>query len=279
MLAVMLTKTVAAEAVYQLDVNYTDGSIIEGALFSGFDALPTSVSATFILGPGEESTPEPGDPVIVYFDEADALFGSRIAFADAIWTTGQLESFSMVYSVSTGGSGGEDRITELGYRFSPVSTQIIDGGIVLNFPLTISGTDKDSGEYFEYQYAESTQTLSPISETLTVGIDIKPGSDPNCFNINGHGVIPVAILGDADFDVSQVDTSSLSFGGLSVRIRGKKGTLCSIDYSNSDNYLDLICHFEDDADNWEAGNSTATLTGNLLDSTAFEGTDSICVVP
>jgi hypothetical protein len=31
-----------------------------------------------------------------------------------------------------------------------------------------------------------------------VGIDIKPGSDPNCFNINGHGVIPVAILGSSE---------------------------------------------------------------------------------
>ena len=40
---------------------------------------------------------------------------------------------------------------------------------------------------------------------VVVEIDVKPGSDPNCFNINGHGVIPVAILGDSNLDVADID--------------------------------------------------------------------------
>jgi hypothetical protein len=44
-------------------------------------------------------------------------------------------------------------------------------------------------------------------------------------------------------------------------------------------YLDLVCHFEDDTANWNVGNGEATLTGNLIDGTSFEGTDSICIVP
>ncbi len=59
-------------------------------------------------------------------------------------------------------------------------------------------------------------------KVTTVDIDIKPGSDPNCFNINGHGVILVAILGSETFDVTLVDPLSLSFGGLNVRVRGKR---------------------------------------------------------
>jgi sugar lactone lactonase YvrE len=110
-------------------------------------------------------------------------------------------------------------------------------------------------------------------------IDIKPGSDPNCFNINGHGVIPVAILGDEHFDVDQIDLTSLSFAGLAVRVRGQKGPLCAIEHSNNDPYPDLVCHFEDDPANWAPGDSEATLTGMLLDGTPFEGTDSICIVP
>jgi hypothetical protein len=54
--------------------------------------------------------------------------------------------------------------------------------------------------------------------TPEVEIDIKPGSYPNCFNINGHGVIPVAILGSADFDVAQIDVTTLDFAGLQVRV-------------------------------------------------------------
>ncbi len=114
---------------------------------------------------------------------------------------------------------------------------------------------------------------------IDVLIDIKPGSDPNCVNVNGHGVIPVAILGSDTFDVTSIDQSSLLFGGLEVRVRGRKGPLCNVDYSDGDAYLDLICHFEDDTNSWVPGDGEATLTGNLLDLTKFQGTDSICVVP
>lgn len=278
-LAIMLIKPATAEISYQLDVTYTNGSIISGPLSFGLRTLPDSVSATFILGPGQELKPEPGEIGDIYFDEADALFGTRMTFGDASWSNTELENFSLIYSVSTGGSGGEDRLTELSYRFYPITTQLVEGGITLNFPLSITGTDKATGMPFEYSYTESTQTLTPISDTLTVNIDIKPGSDPNCFNINGHGVIPVAILGNTDFDVSQIDANSLSFGGLTVRVRGNKGALCSIDYSNDDTYLDLVCHFEDDAANWQAGDSEATLTGNLIDGASFEATDTLCIAP
>jgi len=121
--------------------------------------------------------------------------------------------------------------------------------------------------------------IGVVGGPLEILIDIKPGSDPNCFNSNGHGVIPVAILGSETFDVTIADQSSLLFGGLQVRVRGKKGPLCGLEYSNGDAYLDLVCHFEDDADSWDPGVGEATLTGTLFDGTEFEGTDSICIVP
>lgn len=113
----------------------------------------------------------------------------------------------------------------------------------------------------------------------SVEIDIKPGSEPNCFNINGHGVIPVAILGSDGFDVASVDQSTLRFGGLAVRVRGNRNPQCSVEDSNADGHADLVCQFEDDADMWEAGDGEATLTGELLDGSAIRGADSICLVP
>lgn len=92
-------------------------------------------------------------------------------------------------------------------------------------------------------------------------------------------MIPVAILGSEEFDVTNIDQATLSFGGLTARIRGNKGPLCNVEYSDGDAFLDLVCHFEDDANNWEPGDGDATLTGTLLDGSEFEGTDSICVVP
>lgn len=122
---------------------------------------------------------------------------------------------------------------------------------------------------------------------INVDIDIKPGSYPNAINKNGKGVIPVAILGSADFDVKQIDVSTLSFAGMAVRVKGNDKPQCSIDDVSGDfstpegapdGYDDLVCQFVDDTSSWMVGDGEATLTGQLLDGTPFEGTDSIKVV-
>jgi hypothetical protein len=123
---------------------------------------------------------------------------------------------------------------------------------------------------------------------IEVGIDIKPGSYPNCLNINGHGVVPVAILGSNDFDVTQIDVSTLTFAGLAVRIKGNGTPQCSVedvsgDFANPegapDGHNDLVCKFVDDANAWSPVNDTAAVTGDLYDGTHFEGVDKICLTP
>ncbi len=48
-----------------------------------------------------------------------------------------------------------------------------------------------------------------------VAIDIKPGSCPNPFNVDGRGRLPVAILGAEDFDVLQVEPETVNLAGVS----------------------------------------------------------------
>ncbi len=110
-------------------------------------------------------------------------------------------------------------------------------------------------------------------------IDIKPGSYPNCFNLNSNGVIPVAILGGSTFDATQVDPATLSFNGLSVRVKGNGAPQCSVQNVNGDAYPDLVCQFIDDPGAWIGGTATARLTGNLNDGASFFGSDEICIVP
>ncbi len=112
-----------------------------------------------------------------------------------------------------------------------------------------------------------------------VQIDIKPGSYPNSFNLNGNGVIPVAIFGSGAFDVMDVNQNSLSFNGLAVRVKGNGAPQCSFQYVNGDAYQDLVCQFMDDTTLWVGGAATAILRGSLTDGTPFAGSDEIVIVP
>jgi hypothetical protein len=157
----------------------------------------------------------------------------------------------------------------------------------LNDVVTLSGSTLEVHLCVHSEWSDQIRVLTPGTGIIPVEIDIKPGSDPNSFNINGKGVVPVAILGSADFDVSDVDVTSLEFAGLAVRVKGNGSPQCSIEdvsganmpYGEPDGYEDLVCQFVDDAEGWTPGDAVATLTGNLFDGTAFEGTDSINIVP
>ena len=55
---------------------------------------------------------------------------------------------------------------------------------------------------------------SAVPDPFKVYIDIKPGSCPNPINVKSWGVLPVAILGTADFDVTQIKVSSIRLVGV-----------------------------------------------------------------
>ena len=50
---------------------------------------------------------------------------------------------------------------------------------------------------------------------MEVALDIKSGSCPNPLNVKKNGVLPVAILGTSDFDVSQIDIATVKLEGES----------------------------------------------------------------
>ncbi len=147
-----------------------------------------------------------------------------------------------------------------------------------------------STDYVEVIGIDSVKiTGDHVIITELINIDIKPGSYTNCMNINGHGIIPVAILGGEDFDVNNINIESLLLNGSAVQVRGnKEKTMCHFeDVSGNftspegapDGLTDLVCQFEDDPLQWVEGQAEAKVTGKLLDGTLIEGTDSICIVP
>jgi hypothetical protein len=117
-----------------------------------------------------------------------------------------------------------------------------------------------------------------IPDDLTVQIDVKPNSDPSCFNSNGVGVIPVAILGTGDFDVTLIDPASLELDGAPIATRRSGKPKIGYEDYNNDGYKDLVAKFVD-TDNYTKLDEWAELTGVLLDGTPITGIGDICIRP
>jgi hypothetical protein len=117
-----------------------------------------------------------------------------------------------------------------------------------------------------------------LGPKITVLIDIKPGSYPNCFNSDGNGVIPVAILGSDDFDTALVDPSTVSLDGAAVKVKGKSGNAGSFEDVNGDGFLDLVIQINDEG-GYDSGEGVATLTGGTFEGIQIQGSDSLCIVP
>ncbi len=111
-----------------------------------------------------------------------------------------------------------------------------------------------------------------------VRMDLKPDSVDNTVNPGANGVIPVAVLGSERFQVHEVDVASLRLGTLTVRRKGKSGGTCATTDVNGDGLPDLLCHFENVASNWVAGQTVVTLSGKLTNGELIFASDSVRLV-
>jgi hypothetical protein len=105
---------------------------------------------------------------------------------------------------------------------------------------------------------DTATTTADIAPTvINMPVDIKPQSCPNPIKLKGKGVLPVAILGTEDFDVTQIDpaTVKLSREGVEVDVSPLRwaykdvatpfeGELCDCHTLGADGLLDLALKFD-----------------------------------
>lgn len=129
--------------------------------------------------------------------------------------------------------------------------------------------------------AEPVVIVPGVALSFGYELDVKPGSNENCFNIDGNGVVPVAILGGASANVADINNETISFNGLAVRQKGNGNRSCGAEDVNGDLVSDLVCHFEDDPSNWSTinDNGEGELTATLFNGTQISLSDYFCVMP
>jgi len=116
------------------------------------------------------------------------------------------------------------------------------------------------------------QYYTLVSPVIEVDIDIKPGSDPNSINLKSKGVVPVAVLTTDDFDASNVDPSTVKFAGAAP----VRWTMEDVD---GDGDMDMLFHFKTQELDLDENSTEATLSGETIDGTPIEGTDTVNIVP
>jgi hypothetical protein len=141
-----------------------------------------------------------------------------------------------------------------------------------------------------------------------IPIDIKPGACPNPWNRNGRGILTVAVSGTEDFDVTDIDLSTLVIS----RADGEGGTLapnegppgphpmvkdiatafapadtCDCEHLGADGIPDLSLPFRtndlvrelDLGDLPQGAMPELLVSGTLFDGTPFSGSDCVRLVP
>jgi hypothetical protein len=116
-------------------------------------------------------------------------------------------------------------------------------------------------------------------------IDVKPGQPENPVNLRGRGVIPVALLGDAAFDVSELDVSTLRFGRCGATEASPAHDLSDprvlanhLEDVNGDGYVDLVSHYRQEDAKFVADDDEACLVVNKTDGAPLLGIDSVRVL-
>lgn len=183
------------------------------------------------------------------------------------------------------------------FEFNPISFDFPSGDFLGGANYTFADTNTEGqgfdGTFYSFVTGEPCEPdPEPDPGPVDIDIDIKPGSFPNSINLGSGGATPVAILGSATFDVNNIDETTLTLGTAGIKTVGKTDPhlLCSIeDVSGEfviagpegapDDFDDLVCHFITVGIVPEAGDTEAKISGDLLDGTPIEGTDSVNIVP
>jgi len=171
-----------------------------------------------------------------------------------------------------------------------VNQSAVPGSTIYNYA-TITGDEVPPTTVIDDEGSEDPQDEpgTPIGESLPVAVDIKPGSCPNPLNVRSRGVLPVAVLGTEDFDVTLIDPASVSLAGVAPLrwamedvatpyepFIGKELDPFSCTTEGQDGYMDLTLKYDTQevvaalGDVNDGDVLALQLTGNLMDE--FGGT-------
>jgi uncharacterized repeat protein (TIGR01451 family) len=178
-----------------------------------------------------------------------------------------------------------------------VNQNAIPGSTIHNY-VTIDGDQIPPTTVIDDEDSEDPddEPGTPVGESIPVAIDIKPTSCPNPLNVKDNGVLPVAIVGTEDFDVTQVDPASVrlidvaplrwAFEDVVTPFEPLLGKESQYDCTEEgpDGYLDLTLKFDTQeivaalGEVYDREAIVLPLTGNSYEGTPIVGEDVVIIL-
>ncbi len=230
---------------------------------------------------------EPATPPVADADGPYSIYVGDVLTLDASGSTDADDDIvSYMWDLDDNGSfetdAGSQEVFDVNYTYLESLGLLVDNTYTIHLKVTDSESQSDT--------SDSTLTIVP-KPALKLAVDIKPVSCPNPVNVKSKGVLPIAILGSADYDVTTIDPTSVRLAGVeplrnSLEDVGRPvsdSNDCNCTTDGPDGFLDLTLKFETQRIVEAVGDVndrdvlTLELTGVLYDETPIEGADCILI--
>ncbi|MHC4565850.1 MAG: Ig-like domain-containing protein [Planctomycetota bacterium] len=139
------------------------------------------------------------------------------------------------------------------------------------YDVAVSATDRAGN------VGTDTATLTVTPTVIDVNIDINPNRVPNRVYLSRNYTIYVAVLGSVDFDVTNIDSSSVTFGRTGTEASPVRAPIMRD--LNGDGFVDAMYGFQTFDCGFQLGDTEGWLTGFTTDNKVVDGSDSVLVSP
>jgi hypothetical protein len=231
------------------NITRTNAAMVEVDWLAG-DPTGTGVENYVLIGDFNSYDKE--DPIDVIKAGPDDIPGTADDFLDMLFEVRGEDAYSYVYDGQVGYL--DYALANLNFaRFiDDVNTWHInaDEPDLINYDTSYK-QDAQDAIYAPDAYRASDHDPVVVSFTFDytiVGVDVKPGSCENPFNVKTRGVLPVAILGSETFDVTRIDPATVLLAGVPATHWSFEDVSSGMDCSvGGDGYPDLILKFDAEA--------------------------------
>ncbi len=211
---------------------------------------PTGSGFNNVIIIGDLNSYDKEDPIDAILAGPDDMFGTEDDYADLLYTFQGEDAYSYVFDGQIGYLDHALANFNFGKYIDDVAAWHInaDEPDLIDYDTSFK-EDAQDAIYAPDAYRSSDH--NPVIVTFTfdyvnVLVDILPGSCENPLNVKAGGVLPVVIPGTADFDVTQIDPTTITLADVPPVHWAFEDASTAYDCSleSGDGYLDLVLLFD-----------------------------------